>query len=49
MDAVADGWCFTLLNIDACHILDHKLWNTAKSLKRWSQKYLVAFVYSSPW
>jgi hypothetical protein len=29
-----------LQNADACHILDFKLCNTAKSLKRWSQKFV---------
>jgi hypothetical protein len=40
MDVMADGWCCMLLNTDVCHILDYKLRNTAKSLKRWSQKYV---------
>jgi hypothetical protein len=34
LDVVADGWCCTLLNADACRILDYKLQNNTKSLKR---------------
>jgi hypothetical protein len=40
LDAVAEGWSCTLLNADACRILDYKLQNTAKCLKCWSQKYV---------
>jgi hypothetical protein len=35
-----EGWSLTLQNVDACHILGFKLHNTARSLKRWSQKFV---------
>jgi hypothetical protein len=38
LEAVVEGWCCTLLNADAYHVLDYKLHNTTKSLKRWSSK-----------
>jgi hypothetical protein len=41
LDAVAEGWRLTLQNVDACRILDFKLRNTAKALRRWSQKYVL--------
>jgi hypothetical protein len=40
LEAVVEGWCCMLQNTDACRILDLKLWNTTKSLKRWSQKFI---------
>jgi hypothetical protein len=40
LDAVREGWGTTLQNVDACTILDFKFHNTAKALKRWSQKFV---------
>jgi hypothetical protein len=40
LEAIAEGWCCTLLNADAWRVLDYKLCNTAKSLKCWSSKYV---------
>jgi hypothetical protein len=40
LDAVREGWRCTLQNADACRILDFKLRNMAKELKRWSQEFV---------
>jgi hypothetical protein len=34
------GWRCTLQNADACRVLDFKLRNTTKELKRWSKKFI---------
>jgi hypothetical protein len=36
MEAVGARWWCTLQNADSCRILDFKLRNTAKELKRWT-------------
>jgi hypothetical protein len=38
LDAVKEGWQCDLQHADEFRRLDHKFRNTAKSLKRWSQK-----------
>jgi hypothetical protein len=40
LNAVKEGWRNTLQNANTCRILDFKLGNTAKSFKRWSQKFV---------
>jgi hypothetical protein len=40
LEAVHEGWNLTLQNADACRILDYKLRDTAKALKRWSQRFV---------
>jgi hypothetical protein len=40
LEAVQLGWHCTLLNADACRVLDFKLHNTVKELKHWRQKFM---------
>jgi hypothetical protein len=37
-DVVQEAWSYTLSNVDACRVLDHKLRRMAKALKQWSMK-----------
>jgi hypothetical protein len=40
LEVVAKGWQLTLQNADPFRVLDYKLHNTTKALKKWSQKYI---------
>jgi hypothetical protein len=40
LDAIVEGWQDHPPKADAFRVLDHKLRNTTKSLKRWSQKFV---------